>query len=581
MTRIGNLVAWLPAQCATGLLRLHWLIWAVGGAAIVLFAAVPLAMDLVVLNRATVDFTYPLDTSLRWAFGHWPHLDYQTPVGIAYWLNQGLAGAILGLSAKSIFLANIIAAILIGGAALVLVRRRLASGHAAILVTGLLALVLSPRMFGDPWDLVSYLAPYNKIGLALLGVLMVAYFVEPRAKCGSRMTIAESLVAGALIVWLIYLKLNFAAIAIAGGVVALYFAPANRAVIVGSILVAVSAGVVVAVGTGIAPAYLYDIRFVATVGGVFRPNKLAADLAGSLPTLALFGAAAIAYRLSSHAESWPRVVNLTVACGLLAACIVAMNQVHGNDLPLAFVAAIILSERALRETATTKTVAIPPYAGPLLVAGLLVLQSVYKDVRAIDVYASDQRDGRALHFCDDPEIPSCAISYAYFDAHALRTLQPFPAPHLRSVPPAPADVETFQRRAKSVEQHLAACNDAPLCALWAVYGELYGLLNLVMVAGDRPYLLGFMNPIPYYYGIEPPKHVPAWIDMGRTLSATTHPDADVLFSDVTLLVVPMTELAQDYRLGLLPIYADDIDARFDKVAETESWSIWRPKPIDH
>ncbi len=68
--------------------------------------------------------------------------------------------------------------------------------------------------------------------------------------------------------------------------------------------------------------------------------------------------------------------------------------------------------------------------------------------------------------------------------------------------------------------------------------------------------------------------------MGRTLSAASHPDASTLFPDVTWLVVPKTDLAQDYGTALLAIYAVDIDARFDKVAETESWLVWRTKSID-
>jgi len=576
--RIARLLTWLPALVADGLLRLHWLLWASGGAAIVLLAVVPFATELIVLNRATVDFTFPLDTSLRWAFGHWPHLDYQTPVGIAYWVNQGVAGEILDLSAKSIFLANIIAASLIAGAALVLLRRRLASSHAAILLTGLLALVLSPRGFGDPAGLISYLAPYNKTGLAALGLLFVAYFVEPRNKAGNKFSGAESLVAGLLLVWLIYLKLNFAVIAGAGAIAALYFAPANRGLVIGSLTLALLGAAGVAVGTGIGPAYLRDIQVVATVGNVFRPNKLVADLIGSVFALTVFLAAAVVYRLTSHAPPGVRQENVIVPLGLLTAGIVAMNQVHGNELPLTFVALVVLSERALREPISTKATGTRPFSIPLIISGLLVLLSVYQDLKTVNVYVSDQREGRAIRYCDSPGTPVCSISYAFFDTHALETLEPFADPALRSAPASKAAVETFVAQAKSVPQHLAACDGAPLCALWSVYGELYELLNLVVVPGDRPYLLGFMNPVPYYYGIEPPKHVPAWIDMGRTVSAATHPDADILFSDVALLVVPKTDLAQDYRPGLFPIYADEIAARFNTIAETESWSIWRKKP---
>ena len=319
---------------------------------------------------------------------------------------------------------------------------------------------------------------------------------------------------------------------------------------------------------------------VATVGNVFRPVKLTADVIGSSVAIIVFLAAVTAYRLSSHAETWDRLRNVVVAFGILAACLGAMNQVHGNALPLTFVALIILSERALREREVSGSAALPAYSTPLLAATLLVLLTVYKDVRTVETYISDQGEDRAIPFCDSSEVPACAISYAFFDPHALQTLAPFPNPELRSTPADDAALQRLTGQARSVSQHLASCNGARLCALWSVYSELYELLNLVLVADDRPYLLGFMNPIPFYYGVEPPKHVPAWIDMGRTLSAAAHPEAGILFSDVTLLVVPKTDLAQDYRTGLLPIYADDIKQRFEVIAETESWSIWRRKQTE-
>ncbi len=577
MTGSGHGLAGAITAATAWMMARPWLIWWPGGVAIMLLAAIPFATDLIVLNRATVDFTYPLDTALRWAYGHWPHRDYQTPVGIAYWALQGAAGAMLSLSAKAIFLANLMAALVIGLAGTVLIRRRLAASHATLLIIGLLGLVLSPRMFGDPAGLISYLAPYNKTGLAILGFLLVAYFVPPRDGVRGVGIGLETIVAGLLITWLIYLKLNFAALAVVGAIAALYFAPANRNIAVGSILLASVAAAAIAAMTGIAGAYMSDIRTVAEVGDVFRPTKLVADLIGSVTTLVLFAVALIAYRLSSNAAIGARRRNLVIAFGLIGACIAAMNQVHGNALPIAFVAIIVLSERALRE-ASRPHLSLAPHVVPWFAALLLVLLPITKDLRTLGTYISDQEAARAIPFCTAADVPACTVAYAYFDAHALDTLSPFPNPVLRTTPAADSDIAAQVAQSMTIEQHLDQCQGAPLCALWSVYDELYALLNLVMRANDRPYLLGFMNPIPYYYGVEPPKFVPAWIDMGRTLSAAAHPDATTMFSDVTLLIVPKTELAQDYRPGLFAIYENDIRTQFAVVAETESWSIWRRTP---
>ena len=69
--------------------------------------AIPLLVtDLVTLNIWVFDYSLPLDTSLRWVYGHVPHIDYPTPIGISYWLLQGFATDLIGIDARTPIIAN-------------------------------------------------------------------------------------------------------------------------------------------------------------------------------------------------------------------------------------------------------------------------------------------------------------------------------------------------------------------------------------------------------------------------------------------------------------------------------------------
>jgi len=93
-------------------------------------------------------------------------------------------------------------------------------------------------------------------------------------------------------------------------------------------------------------------------------------------------------------------------------------------------------------------------------------------------------------------------------------------------------------------------------------------------------MLGFSNILPYFYQLEPPRHVLAWSDVGRNLSAASHPDATGAFSDVTLLVIPRVDFGSGLEPGLLSIYADDIPRLFVKVEESDCWELWRRREAE-
>ena len=513
--------------------------------------------DVVVINTYIVDYALPLDTSLRWWHGQVPHLDYHTPIGAAYWLMQGLAVELTGLSAKSPVIANFIAAAVLALSGGLLARQRLSGGLGGLFLFAVLMIVISPRSTGDLPGQVSFLGAYNKVALACLAILLMTFFLEPRRPRHAIIAGAEVAATGLLLVWLFYLKVNVAAIAVAGGIVALYYAPANRRLTLAAFAVAAAAVGLVGMTAGINHAYLADIAQASGSVSLLRGVKVIEDLVAGLPLLVILALALAGYWRRSQAPYAVKVSNLIITLGLVVASLITMNQVHDHAWPLVFAILILLAQRALAESSQA-------FVPPTVAAFLLVAYTVFADMSAVVIYVNGQRDSAVLRYCDDASRPACAIGVATFDAWVAPRLAPLP-----TTASEPVEAEA------SLAQMYEFCESHEYCVWWMLNEQLYRHLNRVIEPGDRPLFLGFMNWLPYYYGLEPPRHVLAWMDIDRNLSLASHPEPRRMLSDVTLVVVPRIRSDVGYFADLETIYGETISQMFEEIDRSEVWSIWR------
>ena len=549
----------------------------------VALVAIPLlASDLVVLNAWIFDYSLPLDTSLRWLHGQVPHRDFETPIGAAYWLVQGWSVSLLGgADARSPILANFIAVgpIILG--TFVLLRPRLSGGIFGLLLLAGVLLVISPRSPGDLPGQISFLAAYNKVGLAILAVLLAGLFIEPRDIRSRAGRFGDAAVIGLFLLWLVYLKVTFAGVALMGCLAALHYAPRNRAAIVYGIVLALCGSVLIEWSTGINAAYIDDIANAAAAGGALRLGKLLVDLDSSRLTIAVSVIAALLYWRLSRADETVRRANMVIAAGLFLAGVAALNQVHDNYLALSFVPLLVLGERALRERGVSGDVAaMPSYVPPVIGAAFLVITAMLSDaISSAHYYTAGKNTEVGEHpssLCEDPQAPACRIVYQVIDTTDAAWARPLPSPSLAPSAPVSTGLPNGSD-AQSIGAMLDACDSREDCLFWKIQEQLYDLLNQYVVADDTPLFLGFSNLLPYYYQTRPPKHVPAWLDVGRNISADAHPDPARFFSDVSLLVVPKVNFKVGKINGLNEIYRDDIPLYFDLLVETESWQIWRKR----
>jgi hypothetical protein len=539
---------------------------------LVLLSLPVLLGERIILDTWVVDFALPLDTSLRWAHGQVPHIDYQTPVGIAYWLLEGLASELVGVRPKSVAVANFVAAVPIALGGWLLARRRLSGGITGLFMLAVVLLVISPRAAGDMPGQLSFLAAYNKFGLAILAILFVALFVEPRPGQAARARAAEAGIVAFFLLWLIYLKVSFAAIAGAGALVALHYAPANRRLVAGALVATALAVVGVGLFTGINGPYLGDLRLAAEAGPAFRWDKTVLDLYSSPLALLALALSLVAYWRASGADNRVRVANTVLALGLFAASVVAMNQVHDNALPLTFAVLVVLAQRALGEPPAPAPRQPHAFVPPLVGAAALVAIALMADLISVTFYHRYQDDEGLVAFCRDPKAPACSIVYNIFWQDVAETLAPFPAPRTVAAPP-PATEAGYA----PIMDLYEFCDADENCLFWKMYEQLFVMLDGQVTKTDRPYFFGFMNILPYYYQLAPPRGVLAWIDFDRNLSRRSHPEPEVLFADVTVLAVPRVDFDLGWVRELEALYGAHIARVFTKVAESETWTIWRKR----
>jgi hypothetical protein len=544
-------------------------------------AVPPLFLETIVLNRALIDFHLVLDTMQRWRFGHWPHIDYQTPIGAAFWVVLGVGTEIVGTDPRALFVANLLSASFIGFAGYWILRDRMTPTGMALVLSGLVLIVVAPRMMGDQIGRISFLAPYNKTGLSLLGLIAAAFILEPLTSSSAYRHHVRVILTGALLIWLIYLKLNFALIAILVGLAALFFIPRNWSFILPSLAVGIGGAFLFGAVSGIGGAYLNDIAAVAEVGPVFRWSKLGDDLHKGIPSITLVGLCGMSYLLSSQAAWTTRLRTLTLVAGVMLAGILAMNQVHEPALPLAFLALVVLSERAANESVAVKTTIHPRVRPAFMVipglacGALLVLLTLYGELETLDYYRDNQAGPRIVRICANQEAHICRISYLdEMAAQALGSLA-LPSPQNSEKEVTPDAIEAVISATRPIPDIIAMCLDRDICVDVLLRRQLVELLNLMMRPDDRPLYLGFSNFLPYFYDLEPPRRVLAWYDMDRTLLPDSHPDPAAALSDVTLLVSPRLSLLRDYEPGLEDVFAKEIENRFVLIVQTEAWSIWR------
>lgn len=531
----------------------------------------PHLLETVSLGEGLTIYAPALEASLRWSFDHMPHIDYHTQTGIAFWLAQGIGVELAGLHPKSVLFANLLTAAVIALAAYFLIKPRLSALMIAVLMTGMASLTLSLRPFGADGGTIGGLGGPERTALALASTLFVTFFLEPRSERKPLEAALESIIVASLLVWLVFLDAYIATIVMVSGLAALAFPSASRGLILESMTFAALACVGLGFLFGFGLPYLADIQGAIAAAPLFQVEKMIDQIQANAIALAVVVGALLLSVLINLKNRQLRSDTIGVTIVLLFAAVLAVNRIDTPTLPLAVTILIVLAARSYLNLprGDQKSVfrmlgkIIPAYLPALIAALALVTLQVQADITTLDRYVDIQRTQSGSVLCDAPEHPACDI----------RITAPQGATAITLPPPQIGAAGTDDGAAN-------ACGDDMFCLRRTAYAELIGLLNANMQDGDTPLLLSPTNPVPYLYGIAPPRSVYSDLTPGRTVSLKHHPSANSLFVDVSLLAVPKPRTNPNFEPALGQFYDGGMTRMFDVVAETGAWSLYRKKPVN-
>lgn len=490
-------------------------------------------------DRWVQDMFIPLEAVQHMLRGERAHVDFQSPLGLFYLLPFRLAAALAPVSAHTIVYANLIAGVAAAALAWGVAWGRLGLWGGALLATYAGFVAASPRQPGDLWDGITYNAAYNRFGWALIGLLAVAAMLPRRAGRG------DGVLAGLLLALLFHLKITYFLAGV--GVAGLAWLWARRGARLDFALGAVLGwGLLMAgleVATGSLLPYLADLRAAAAAqADPARFWQFVAVAQSAMPGFSVVVVIAMLAegerRLTAGLARRLAMPVALIACGVA----IGTQNYFAAENPLLPLAGLL----CFAAGSGWSDVPRRRHRAALAAVGLLFLRPI-----ALDTAAAAGTALRTAHA--GPEV-------AWLAATPLADLRI--APGEVRLPAAPADALP------------GVANDAEYIL---VLGDGAALLRRHAAPGQTVLPLAWSNPFPVLLGTRPPRHELLWWDVGRTFSATIHPEPALLLADVDHVLVPKTYYDLPTSAAMIEIYADAIKAGFVPRAESRYWSLWSRK----
>jgi hypothetical protein len=511
-----------------------------------------------------------LEAGTRWLQGQIPHVDYLSPIGI---LPTWLMSVALRLSrgtAHALAYAPLLVVFPVAIAGWWVAQRRLSAwlslgfaGFLAALVTATRPLPFGMLPYPVEFMHTSYAMAYNRLGWALLIILVLQQFVPARARAAAPASRLEAAGAGAVCVLLLLTKVNYAAAAAGVVLVGLVIARPTRGA-----TVALLVGAVAAVGLAIVLlrfhpgawwrefSYLGQVNPLVTRVGQFGEGLLRETLAGLL-TLAGIVLAWPLLRLRPRHEAdlaGPRVVLLGLAAAACGLCVLTFNA-QRSETPLFALALLVVAELAARRLDSRDR---PEHAlrvrhrAVVGLAAALGAVTFGSDLASIVWSAAYARHMRA--------------STPAGQTLAGPTLAPLLLPPLRY---EEADADKVRIRLSQT--------GAP--ATPYQYGVIVndGLRLLGPLAGGRSRILclDLVNPFPFAQQSPYPTGGSLWWAW-NTFSRTRHPAPASVLRDATHVMIPKVPIVSaDEVPTLLRLLQPELDRDFTTVGETAFWLLLR------
>ncbi|MGF9694085.1 hypothetical protein AAIH46_14820 [Rhizobium sp. 0TCS1.26] len=488
---------------------------------------------LLALPGATVTTKYVndlfifLDGAHRIWSGQVPNVDFLTSLGpLAFYIpaaGYGLTGSMGAAMPVGMALVVLLLAVVAGE----VIASRMGWIVGLPLALFLLLIAAVPANPGEWIGELSFAMFYNRMGWAALGLMLVFYL--PRRSDPSRgKDIRDAACATILVLLMLYTKITYALVEIAFLVFLLSDHHQRRWVALALATIAICALCVEFFWRG-SLSHLADLRLAGEVSGGLPSVEVLANVAlKNLADIAVFGLFSVLFITATRRIRDLLFAGFCAATGLL---IIEQNFQIVGILTLGAGAAVI-TETLLRQRHSS---AVQPLGLPLLLIPLLLPPSA-SHATTLSMHAFLAVSGKGE-----------AVPLPQFSA-------------IRLVPMWSEGQFGYFRRYNET----LADGKAALAALGPDVGHVA--------------VLDFVNPFSAGLNLAPPRGDSPWYHWGRTLNPEHHPDAEVIFAAVELILDPKVPIEPWTTGGMREIYQGYIDSHYRLETETADWRIYRRLP---
>ena len=516
------------------------------------------------------DSAFLLDGGWRLLAGQRPHVDFYSPLGVVPLGITALGMAVAGPCGSALGFGYAIVFPVVTFAAWGIARRRLPALAALIFALLVGFTLVATHYPGHPFHDTTYAAQYNRLGGALLAVLMLQVLIRAQDSTSRTVALVEGVLAGAMLALLLFTKITYfgmGVVALGVGTLA-YGARSVAWTGVAGGFAAIVLAVLGYLGFDLG-AFWADMRMVAAVqapdtrlvalANAVRWNRGALGLL--LAMIALLARPMRDRAADPGQPGWLFTSAIAAAAMLVGLVIYSTDGISG--IPPAFtVAALVLAEGFRRRCVTSERLTQETFEPGFkyLLASVLVayLAGVIIVHGSLSVAYSF-----GWHWAHTGRLPSGAI----VRSETMRDVILPPRADERRLADEEAVIASILKRdpdepALSSYQYACWVNDG------------LGLLRGHVDAGSRVFVVDWVNPFSFALEIPSPRGDALYWHAGRVFDDEHFPAAERVFEEVTLVMVPKRALQPASKRTLQRVYGRPLELQFRQIDESRLWVLY-------
>jgi len=524
------------------------------------------------------DSAFLLDGGWRILGGQRPHVDFYSPLGAVPLLVVALGMLVAGPRGAALTYGPAIVFPFVALAAWWVARRRLPALPALIFCLMVGFTLVATHYPGHPFHDTTYAAQYNRLGGALLAVLLVQVLLPPQEDMDAQSrsaAVLAGLCAGSILGLLLFTKITYFGMGVAAVALAGWSCFRRR---IAAWVAVVGAGAAVwfcvmgYLGFDFA-AFDADMKMLAAVQDAdFRIVALANAVRwnrGPLGLLLVMMALLVRPMRRGNPDavlsSWLLTATMALVAIFVGLFIYSTDGISGTP-PAFAVAALVLAENLRRRCAIS---------GPLRPE---TFEQGFKYLLASGL-AACLAGVIIVH-------GSLSVAYSFvwhwLRADHLPTAAMVDSPTMGDVllPPR-ADEARLADRQAVIASILQRDPDQPdpssyQYACWTNDG--LDLLRRHVDAKSRVFVMDWVNPFSFALELPSPRGDALYWHAGRVFDEAHHPDADRVFAEVTLVMVPKRPIQPASKRALAQVYGHVLQSRFEPIDESKLWTLYARRP---